>query len=185
MARDLDFRRIPSRPSVPSAAKSPAKSTSRRAVWPIVLLIVGLGLSAAALFQVYNQNINSNGAPPDSTQLSPTASQPASASAEAPPSTNNTKNAFQAETTLVVQIYDSGAGSEAMEATIAKLTDSGFEVKNLGPSQFEYDKTYLWHRATFADQAKAIGQLLSEREVSYKETQLDGIFDLMIYLGKK
>ncbi len=86
---------------------------------------------------------------------------------------------------MVVQIYQSGAVQEAINQTEALLKEKGFTVENLGNSQFEYDKTYIWHTAEYTEKAKELGSLLTGRVVSYKESQNAGLFDVLIYLGKQ
>ena len=185
MGRHLDFKR----PSKPSGSASGASFSSapiqphpapthhlprkRRRLWPLILLIIGLGLASLALYEKYQQEISSPAATP-----SPTAS--------SSPTTATESNVFTSnDGKLIVQLYDSGAGEEVVEAVAIKLREKGFEVAQLGKSQFTYDKTYISHSAEYAERSKEIGALLADRVVSYKESQVEGIFDVLIYVGKQ
>lgn len=187
MARDFDFhvttKRVtnPSlpRPEVSQPNPLPTKtkpSSSRKAVAPLILLIVGLAAAATGAYYWSSQ-------PP--TASAPATSTPTNQQSASDTSTESNSNVFQKNDQLVVQVYQSGATQEAIDQTVALLKEKGFKIENLGNSQFEYDKTYIWHTAEYTEKAKELGTLLSGRVVSYKESQNAGLFDVLIYLGKQ
>ncbi len=175
MPRDLDFRRAkPSRR--PLAQPTRQAAAVAKGQWPIILLIVGLGLAITGLVYYFNQDL----------QPTPTPNPTAVDVEQKPNSTvDSSNNVFAENGKLTVQLYESGADPEAVALTIKTLEAKGYGVKNLGASQYEYDKTYISHTTKFAVQAKEIGKVLADRVISYKETQSSGIFDILIYLGKQ
>ncbi len=112
------------------------------------------------------------------------------ASSDSPSSiskTADTTNRAATDTSglFTVEIYESGAGLELYQSTAASLALAGYDVKNLGKSQFEYDKTYIWYRSSLEEQAHKVGEALAGRDVSYRESKNEGLFDILVYLGKK
>ncbi|QQG50067.1 MAG: LytR C-terminal domain-containing protein [Candidatus Berkelbacteria bacterium] len=142
----------------------------------MLMLVVGLGLAAVGLFASYYNSSSDSVKPTTTTDTPVTSDEPSGNSADV---FSNKNTAFE------VKIYDSGAGDEAVDSTTALLTEKGYTVKKLGKSQFVYDKTYIWHIQTRLSEAQTIGALLQGREVSYKESQNSGGFELLIYLGKQ
>ncbi len=84
-----------------------------------------------------------------------------------------------------VNIYDSGAGEEALKTAITAIEKAGYATNNLATSQLQYDKTYIWYRADLSSDAKKIAAALNDREVIISPTKVTGAFDILIYLGKK
>lgn len=183
MARDLDFRRKPTstqtvqpnkgQTTPPIQSNTTPRKNRRRGLAPLVIAIIGL--AAAATGAYYWATL------PPTQKTTDTSSQTTTV---APPA-DDQKNVFQANKELVVNVYQSGAAADVIKNVTTVIEEKGFKVENLGDSQFEYDKTYVWHRAEYETQAKAIGQALSGRVVSYKESQNAGLFDILIYLGKQ
>ena len=187
MARDFDFHRrteksaefgvAPTHLTQPiTSPRKPKPTASRKAVAPLILVIVGLAAAATGLYYWSSQ-------PP--TASAPATNKSTSEQSASDTTTNSDKNVFKKTDELVVQIYQSGAVQEAINQTEALLKEKGFTVENLGNSQFEYDKTYIWHTAEYTEKAKELGSLLTGRVVSYKESQNAGLFDVLIYLGKQ
>lgn len=85
---------------------------------------------------------------------------------------------------LVVELYDSGAGSLAMGKLTNILQGSNYKVKDMGASQFDYDATMIWYNKTEITQAQNLAALIADRKVTLKETSIDGTFDLIVFLGK-
>lgn len=143
-------------------------------------MILGLILAAIGLYIYFNRDKalpNSLGAKSQPTVTNQSAEQT---------TTDASKNAFTAQqSSLIVKVYDSGAGEAAVAETLELLKQQNYETENLGKSQFEYDKTYIWHTAEFDAEAQAITELLPNRQVSLKESQIAGVFDVLIYLGKQ
>lgn len=173
MARDMDFRRVAKAAKPVTNARRTQKS---RTGWPLLLLVIGLGLAAVGLFATYYYD---SPAPKEKTATEP-----------APPVANtntseSSTDVFSAQnTTFKVKIYDSGAGEDIVDSTAKLLSDKGYSVEKLGKSQFTYDKTYVWYVKARSSEAQLIGALLEGRDVSYKESQNSGGFELLIYLGK-
>lgn len=99
--------------------------------------------------------------------------------------TKNTTGSPLTNNVTTVNIYDSGAGSDATTEAISKLETAGYTTQNLANSQLQYDKTYVWYRPEFEDEAKKIAAVLDDREVVTSRIHITGSFDLLIYLGKK
>lgn len=177
MARDLDIRPSQSRPPYrpPQPVQQTVSRKKGRSVTPLVLALVGL--AAAGLGVYYWASQPQTATAPTTTT---TANKESSSAA-----TDQEKNIFQKKDELVVQVYQSGASQAVVDQTIALLKEKGYTVENLGNSQFEYDKTYIWHTAAYTAKAQEIGALLTGRTVSYKESQNAGLFNLLIYLGKQ
>lgn len=177
MAHDFDFKPVTSRPK-PTPHHTPVRVNrlkKRSNVAPLMLAIFGLAAAAIGAYYWASQ-------PPKATApaVSTDTAQELSGS-----TTENNKNVFQKTDELVVQVYESGASQEIIDQTLADLKEKGFTTENLGKSQFEYDKTYIWHTAEYTEKAKEVGALLTGRVVSYKESQNAGLFDILIYLGKQ
>jgi hypothetical protein len=176
MAKDLDFkpRRKPATAQNQPAPVQSSKKVRRetRASWSILLIVIGLVLIFTAL---YYQSLKTTSS---ATTINPLEAQDASTQSTNVPSTND-------ETGLVINVYDGGAGSEATEAAVKKLEESGYQVKNLGKSQLEYDQTYVWYQEEFSEEIQGITDLLSNRTITLKETKSFGVFDIQIQLGKK
>jgi len=89
------------------------------------------------------------------------------------------------EVALTIQLYDSGAGPDEVDRVKARLETLGYVVKNLGRSQFDYEVTYIWHRANREQEAKELAAILEGREIVLRQSQISGIFEVLIFLGKK
>lgn len=87
--------------------------------------------------------------------------------------------------TLTIDIYNSGSGDEDYNKAITALKSNGFVVKELQKSQFDYDKTYIWYRKEFEVDAKKIAEVLKDRQVILRESQIAGAFNVLVYLGKQ
>ncbi len=194
MARDMDFRRKPTE-STPSSRVGqlppvkhgrPANITtspggqrlSHRRSPQTVLYLVIVGLAFAAIGTYYwSTQPPMSSSPPATNDEKKTAGQTTAQS--------NGLNAVTKSGQPIVQIYQGGAPEATVSQVIGTLREKGYSVENLGNSQFEYDKTYIWYTKTYADKAQTIGQLLSDRVISYRESQSAGVFDILIYLGKQ
>jgi hypothetical protein len=138
-----------------------------------------MGLIAIGLYFQYNRGLAS-------TLNSDTDTTTTNSSSVTPVTSDPTDDVFTATNTeRVVKVYDSGAGEAVVADVLNQLKQGGYETENLGKSQFEYDKTYIWHTPTFTDTAQAIGLLLAGRQVGLRESQIAGVFDVLIYLGKQ
>ncbi len=78
---------------------------------------------------------------------------------------NSVSTTEESKSELVVKIYDGGAGGTDTETAAKTLSDNGYTVEQLGKSQFEYDKTYVWFVTGYQQDAEAIGALLGDREI--------------------
>lgn len=98
----------------------------------------------------------------------------------------STNNLLATKNTLpTVQIYDSGAGSDAVTAVITKLKGIGYEAQNEAKSQFNYPKTYIWYITGLQADAVKIQSALTGRNVELKESKSAGSFQILILLGTK
>jgi hypothetical protein len=142
---------------------------------PLFLAIVGIAAAAIGAYYWASK-------PPTATAPAVSSTTDQQNTATAP---DSGKNIFQKTDQLVVQVYESGASQEVVTQSLATLKEKGFTTENLGKSQFEYDKTYIWHTAEYTKEAKTVGDSLTGRVVSYKESQNAGLFDILVYLGKQ
>lgn len=181
MARDLDFsprRRVVQPVNKPEVNQVPAVKVSKNSpVWLWIVIVTLIAVGAVAIWQFTRV---SNPAP---VTITPTATQP-------PLTTNNTDstpdNLFSPQTSNpTIQIYDSGSGSDAVKALMAKLKALGYTTENLDKSQFNYDKTYIWYRTGLLAEAQKIQSTMPERTTSLQETKIAGSFDILILLGVK
>lgn len=139
------------------------------------MVILVLIATVAASYLYYRSQLTTAPAATSQTDTSipaTTTSEPASGS----PLTNSV---------TTVNIYDSGAGEEALNTAITAIEKAGYSINNLAASQLQYDKTYIWYRTDLSSDAKKIAAALSDREVVISPTKVTGAFDILIYLGKK
>jgi hypothetical protein len=185
MARDLDFKvrrtaGIPPAqpPQVATILPSNRKSGSNTLLWTVLILL--FIAAAIGIWQFAS-----------STTPSTTSIKTPVATKEVPPAkipvvTKTDNSILSPETSsLVVQVYDSGAGSTAVDALIDKLKALGYKVDNLEKSQFNYDRTYIRYRAGMQTEAEKIQSSMPDRLVSLKEVQSAGLFDILILYGVK
>ncbi len=172
MPRDLDFVRRPRResPTIHKPSRQP-RSGSMAIAFVIIILVVGGILVAQYL------SSKPTSAPALNAGQTPTTS-------TTPPTNSTTPTNQTKSSQAVIQIYDSGGGADELKKVSDSLAKT-YQIKNLGPSQFDYDKTYVWYRKEFKTDANAIAKLLSDRDVSLKESEISGVFDILVYVGKK
>lgn len=183
MARDFDFvqRRRPQPVSRPTPRRSRRPNTISIAIF-VGLVVLGVALlgNAGSLTKSHSTTSQPDSAtrPSESSaSSSQTATGDNSASTSIAPTLDPAANS-------PIQLYDSGAGDQTVKQTIADLATQHILVKNLGRSQFDYDRTYVWY-ATGKDQAaKDVVAALGNRQVTLKESTIAGSFDVLIYLGK-
>jgi len=188
MARDIDFRRRPSRRQINEPAARPKRTRQRQPLFLatlILVLILGVaGLISSKKDQANNTN-NSLAAPSQELLDSLSSQGPTAKPAQGSP-TASTSNLFNHQTAdFQIQLYSSGADKETTDKIIKRLQDKGYSVLYLGDSQFPYQTTDIWYRKEFESKAYEIGNQLTDRQVQYKESAIAGAFDLLIYLGKK
>jgi|GEM_PF-1662600 len=183
MARDIDFKYKPkpsqhqSKPISQPPNEGDEKFLWRFAVW---LMAIGVVVIIGAFYWQFSSTKKPVTANKhfDATPLNQTAS-----SGQGTPAT--TEISAQTTTTSVrVNLYNSGAGEETVVTLSDTLKEQGYQVKILGNSQFDYDKTYIWYRAGSDSDAEALQKILTNRTVTLRETKIEGDFDILIYLGK-
>lgn len=176
MAKDLDFRtkqvQRPTQQPASDMFKALPPHKSKAWIWIVILVLIAV----AAVF--YWQFKNS--ASTSKTPVAVSSLDTQEASAPTPTSTNK----IAATSSASVQVYDSGAGAEAVNEVVAKLKAVGYSAENLERSQFNYDQTYIWYRVGALPEAEKVKTILGERKVSLKETQISGSFDVLVLLGK-
>jgi len=190
MARDMDFspkKRQAQAPkvnltpspvvvnSIPPAVTKPVSSRrSNWLIWLVIILIIAGGVFA--FWHYFQPTTTSQNTPP--TTLSTTT--PALGSTTTTGSLVASKNSLP-----TVQIYDSGAGPEAVTKVMANLKALGYTTDNEDKSQFNYDKTYVWYITGLEADAAKIGSALAPRQVELKESKSAGSFEIMVLLGTK
>jgi len=141
-------------------------------------LIAALLLVAAfAAYQYFKAASVSQQAVPATAIATPKADEPAV------PATNSlvaTKNSLPS-----VQVYDSGAGPDAVTKLVSNLKGLGYATENKDKSQFTYSKTYIWYITGLLGEAQKIQSTMSDRTVELKESKSAGSFEIMVLLGTK
>lgn len=165
-------KRLPASPLKTTSRRPPARPTPKN-VGPMTVIAIFLIL-AVAFYSYYQSQI----VPPATVSPQTRATTPAITE------TINTGSVLTNSITTI-NIYNSGAGNEATKTAIGKLEAADFAINNLAQSQLTYDKTYVWYRPEFENDAKKIKTVLADREVVIAPIHITGSFDLLIYLGKK
>ena len=147
--------------------------TSNRASWPVVVLV--LIATVAASYFYYRSQLTTAPATTSQTDTS------AAATTTSEPSTGSPLT----NSVTTVNIYDSGAGEEALKTAITAIEKAGYATNNLATSQLQYDKTYIWYEPKYEAEAKQVAAQLTERQVVLKPSQVSGIFGMLIYFGKQ
>lgn len=140
-------------------------------------MIIGLGLLGVALYAQTTKPL------PTLVINTPTAETTALATAGSTSTSSPTATATNSQPTI--QVYDGGSGESVASSIIKTIKSAGYTTESLGKSQFDYDKTFLYYRSAFATQAEAVAKLLAGRDVTLKESKIEGSFDILIYLGKR
>ncbi len=189
MARDLDFsrRRQVSRPVVTAPKKATPKpkvinELGSKSVWLWIIIIL---LVAVAIWAVWQSTrpISSTGS--TSTKPAPTSSQPQPDASLKGESANNSNLLSPQTSSPTVLVYNSGAGTAAVNSLVDKLRLLGYKVNNLDKSQFNYDRIYIRYRQGMRVEAEKIQATLPEHLVSLKEVKSAGLFDILILYGSK
>lgn len=90
-----------------------------------------------------------------------------------------------ASSALKIQILN-GTGVETVSAQVKKiLEDNQLPVESTNKAQFEYGQTYIYYRPNAVDTAKNISTLLSAYKPTLSESQISGLFDILIIIGKQ
>ncbi len=185
MARDLDFRVRRIRPQsqittqeTPTAPKESARINGSRLLWIVILAL--LFAAAIGVWQFVTLST------PAGSSLKTPVPLERNTGLITPEPTDSTNNIFSPQSTApIVQVYDSGAGTAAVDELIDKLKALGYVAKNLDKSQFEYDRTYIRYREGMQVEAEKIQSTMPERLVSLKEVKSAGLFDILILYGVK
>ena len=181
MARDLDFRvkRTVVKPlvqSMPVVSPTAKKTGSNVLLWTVlVLLLVAAGIGIWQFSASNTPSTSSVKTPVATKEVLPPATTTKLDSSILSPQTSSP----------LVQIYDSGAGSTAVDSLVDKLKALGYKVDNLDKSQFNYDRTYIRYRAGMQSEAEKIQSTMPDRLVSLKEVVSAGLFDILILYGVK
>lgn len=182
MARDLDFRTVrrPKNASPAPVVRQPKQTRQAGILATLIflgLILIGFGL-------LYEANLAPiPGSQKTTEKTSPSNNQKPS-NLDRLNQTAGDRTAPENRVRDSIQVYDSGAGTASVEEAIKALADEQLTAKNVGKSQFEYDKTYIWYSTGFEDQAKKIAAVLIGRQTAVKESKVSGPFDILIYLGK-
>jgi len=165
MARDFDIRpksrvQTTAPKTKPKEVRTKTPVSQKRVGWVTFIVILAI---AATLTAAYYQSLQ----PKSPTQ---TIDQ------------NQTENVKEE---LVVKIYDGGAGESETKKAVTTLKDNGYQVEELGKSQFTYDKTFVWYVTGHQEEAQKIGNLLVGRNIVYKESRISGSFIIQIQMGNQ
>lgn len=183
MSRSFDITRR-RRPAPPKPSSPPPLAPRRRrrssGAWLILLFLAAivaiiyysqpsLTKQSSSNKTTINPNTNTN-----STSPSPTTAQSSSA--------KPTKNLENGQPKI--QILN-GTGIESVTQKVkTTLTDNGYQVANSGQAQYEYAQTHIYYRPDSVEAAKAISGLMSTYKPELSESQIAGLFDILIIIGK-
>ena len=171
MARDFDIRR-PQRSHI--APEHKATKRSRNMSAPLsFMIIIGMAVLGYGAYSAISTKPSANTTP----QISSTQTAvPAEVQTTGITPITNAK--------AIVKVYNSGGGDKATTDIVGQLQAAKYQVENEGASQFDYDKTYIWYSTGKDSVAKNIATLLKDRDTILKESKLEGIFDIIVYIGK-
>ena len=174
MARDMDFKRPPRRPE--KVVHKPKKPKSSISVPMAIIIILGIGaLSYGAIITMQQ-----------SPSLTTSTTNTAVSTSPSPVVTAPVASATGTTTisSMTIKIYDAGGGAASTEEVDNLLKQGGFKTDSTDKAQYEYDKTYVWYRKGLETQADQIKTLLKSRDVALKESKLEGVFDILVFVGK-
>lgn len=103
---------------------------------------------------------------------------------KSPDDTTTTKPPETTTATNKIQILN-GTGIETSAPQVKKiLEDNKLTVESVSKAQFEYGQTYIYYRPNSVETAKQISKLLSVYKPNLSESQISGLFDILIIIGK-
>ena len=155
----------PALPTPPETKEVPAHTSTRTGWIGKLLIILTLLLVVGIITYLYYESLQ-------------TTSQAPTITAQA---TNLTTTPAEK---LTIKVYDGGSGPTAVESTIQKLKESGYDAENAGKNLTVYDQTYIWYTEDHEKEAKAIATLLNAAPEFIRKSQFEGSFALQIFLGK-
>lgn len=191
MPRSFDIARKPKhRPSPPPIISMPTLAPSRKkrrsgglVFFVFVVAVITLGFSFTTLSKkpivknAFTSKITPKTTPKPTISLKPTKT-------ETSQSTPTPTPAITA-TGLKIQILN-GTGIETVSDQVKKiLEDNKLTVESTSKAQFEYGQTYVYYRPNAVDDAKKISTLLSAYKPTLSESQISGLFDVLIIIGKQ
>ncbi|HSX42067.1 MAG TPA: LytR C-terminal domain-containing protein [Candidatus Saccharimonadales bacterium] len=89
----------------------------------------------------------------------------------------------QTTNALTITLYNSGAGSLAVDALTQKLKTQGYTTQNSGDSQFQLDQTYIWYQPAYLNDVQKIQTLLGSKKVALRPYSGTGPYQILIQLG--
>lgn len=100
-------------------------------------------------------------------------------------SSQNNPTGTATTSTLKIQVLN-GTGIETISEQVKKtLVDNKFPVESTDKAQYEYGQTYIYYRTNAVESAKKISQILSAYKPILSESQISGLFDILIIIGKQ
>ncbi len=172
MGRSFDITRR----QKPAPSSAPAPRRRRRSSSGIIFLFLIIGVGVVYYFlQVYQTNpvpVKGTNNKPISPIIT-TIPSPISSPTSAPKSD------------LKIQILNGTGVDTVTEQVKSLLVNNGYPVESAALAQYEYAQTYIYYRQNSVEVAKAISKIISAYEPSLSESQIAGLFDILIIVGKK
>ena len=193
MAKSFDISRKPKyKPAPAPIFSSPAPSPKKRGgknkgglvFFVFIVAILTLGFSFNSLSKkpiVKNASTSKNSQTIKQVNPKPTPTPTPTIK----PSPTLEKTDTTTPTALKIQILN-GTGVETISDQVKKVLETNkFSVESTSKAQFEYGQTYIYYRPTAVDSAKTISTLLTDYKPSLSESQISGLFDILIIIGKQ
>lgn len=101
------------------------------------------------------------------------------------PKTDSTSSATPTSTNLKIQVLNGTGIDTVTDQVKTTLETNKFPVESTSKAQFEYGQTYIYYRPSAVDSAKKISGILSAYKPTLSESQISGLFDILIIIGKQ
>lgn len=204
MSRSFDISRKPKPRPAPAAPAAPiASAPSRRGRKKSGFIFFVFAIGVIALGFSFNRIIKQPSVKPahtvkptqkttkNSSITSSIKSQDKSdATKTTTPDTTKTTTPAQtstdtSKTGLKIQILN-GTGIETVTDQVKKLLETNsLAIDSSSKAQFEYSQTYVYYRPNAVDTAKKISEILKDYKPTLSESQISGLFDILIIIGKQ
>ncbi len=202
MAKSFDITKKPkyrpAPPSPPSAPTAPSRRKKNKGEITFVIFLTIVIASALAYIKFSDQK--STSAKPakqigktetktsDTTQKNNNTKSTSTATSPQTTEKDETKptagSIDKKDQPLKIQILN-GTGNETITSQAKQLLETNsIKVESAAKAQFDYGQTYIYYRPEAIDDAKKISELLSDYKPTLSESQISGLFDILIIIGK-
>ncbi|MDO8513896.1 MAG: LytR C-terminal domain-containing protein [bacterium] len=183
MARSFDIARKPKyRPSpAPVAGPPPGRGSRKRSGLIFLIFVIAVIIASLSFTDILKKPLVKPATTTKSSSKTTTSNNKNNASTKTDTITTDTAT----PSTLKIQVLN-GTGIETITEQVKKtLIDNKFPVESTSKAQFEYGQTYIYYRTNAVESAKKISQILSAYKPTLSESQISGLFDILIIIGKQ